>query len=204
MFIYKTTNLVNNKIYIGQTAKPKESNYLGSGYILLRAIGKYGRKNFVREIIEECATKEILNEREIFYIQLFSANTRSIGYNVSIGGNGGNLGEEVNKKISEAIKKGGWLIGNQHLKGKIPYNKGVPMSEEQKQKLRKPKSEEAKLKYSITKIGKGMKPILCLNNDIVYSGIVISAKELNLKAPHIVAVLKGRAKATKGYKFRYV
>jgi hypothetical protein len=40
-YIYKVTNKLNNKIYIGQTAK-NDSNYLGSGTIILKAVLKYG------------------------------------------------------------------------------------------------------------------------------------------------------------------
>lgn len=43
--IYKTTNLVNGKIYVGQTTRDDE-NYLGSGSVLLQAVKKYGRKKF--------------------------------------------------------------------------------------------------------------------------------------------------------------
>ena len=41
--IYKTTNLVNGKIYVGQTTRDDE-NYIGSGSVLLQAVKKYGRK----------------------------------------------------------------------------------------------------------------------------------------------------------------
>lgn len=204
MFVYKTTNLLNNKIYIGQTTKPLEQKYLGSGLILLKAIKKYGTESFDREVLEFCNNKDELNEREKYWINFYSANTRGIGYNVSIGGNGGNLGEEVNKKIARRLKETGYHYGNKSRTGMVAPNKGIPMSEAQKEKLRKPKSEEAKLKYSIAKKGKGMKPILCLNNDVIYPGIARAAEELNLKAPLVIAVLKGRAKTTKGYSFKYV
>jgi len=57
MIIYKTINIVNGKIYVGQDAH-NNPNYLGSGYILKKAIEKYGRENFKKEILEECNTKE--------------------------------------------------------------------------------------------------------------------------------------------------
>jgi len=204
MFIYKTTNLKNQKIYIGQTSKSEEEEYLGSGLILLKAIKKYGKEVFSREIIEFCENKKKADIQEKYWIKFYSANTREIGYNISQGGNGGNLGDEVNRKISDAIKKGGWLIGNQHLKGKIPYNKGISMPEEQKEKLRKPKSEEHKLNLSRARKGIGSKLILCLNNNIIYSSITNAAQELGLTAPNITAVLKGRAKSTKKYIFEYI
>jgi hypothetical protein len=56
MIIYKTTNLINNKIYIGQS-KYNNCDYLGSGSLLKKAIKKYGKQNFKKEIIEYCHTK---------------------------------------------------------------------------------------------------------------------------------------------------
>ena len=81
MIIYKTTNLVNNKIYVGQTKHPNKA-YFGSGSYLKKALLKYGKGNFIRETIEVCLTKEELNERELFWINYFNATDRSIGYNI--------------------------------------------------------------------------------------------------------------------------
>ena len=53
MVIYKTTNLLNGKIYIGKD-KRNDRKYLGSGKILRQAVSKYGLRNFSKEILEEC------------------------------------------------------------------------------------------------------------------------------------------------------
>ena len=63
MVIYKTTNLINGKIYVGQDTK-NNPNYLGSGKILKFALKKYGIENFKKEILEECLTLDELNELE--------------------------------------------------------------------------------------------------------------------------------------------
>lgn len=66
-FIYITTNHVNGKKYIGQKNYDKRGNwkkYLGSGVILAKAIQKYGKENFSKEVVEECESKEQLDERE--------------------------------------------------------------------------------------------------------------------------------------------
>lgn len=67
-YIYKTTNLINNKIYIGQKKSNEFLNekYLGSGKILRQAIDKEGKQNFKVELLEECESAQELNEREIF------------------------------------------------------------------------------------------------------------------------------------------
>ena len=102
MIIYKTTNLINEKSYIGQDSK-NNPDYLGSGDYLKNSIKKHGRKNFQKEIMAWCDTKEHFNFLEKFYIDFF--NTRiPKGYNITDGGNGGNLGLLVNKKISEKLK----------------------------------------------------------------------------------------------------
>ena len=85
--IYKTTNMVNGKIYVGKSIK-SDSSYLGSGLQINAAIKKYGRENFTKEIIEECLA-DILDEREIYWIDILDARNTKIGYNISIGGTGG-------------------------------------------------------------------------------------------------------------------
>jgi len=89
MVIYKTTNLINGKIYVGKDALNRPS-YLGSGFIFRRAISKYGRENFVKEIVEKCSTPEELNGREKHWIEFFRATDKNIGYNIMEGGHGGN------------------------------------------------------------------------------------------------------------------
>ena len=100
MIIYKTTNLVNNKIYIGQD-KNNNPNYLGSGKKLKRAIKKYGKNNFLKEVIEICDNEEILNDREVFWILNYESTNRQIGYNISNGG------KEGDRKIGQDIAKNG-------------------------------------------------------------------------------------------------
>lgn len=100
MVIYKTTNIVNNKIYIGQDSK-NNSKYIGSGHIMKRAIRKYGKNNFQKEIIDFAISKDELNEKEIFWINEYNSRNPRIGYNISSGG-GGCLGckpslETINK-----------------------------------------------------------------------------------------------------------
>lgn len=86
MIIYKTTNLLNGRFYIGKDEK-NDSNYLGSGKILKLAINKNGRENFKKEILEFCDTRKELNEREKHWINILSATT--VGYNIADGGTGG-------------------------------------------------------------------------------------------------------------------
>lgn len=90
--IYKHTNKVNGKVYIGQTCQvPEERWQGGNGYthnpLFYNAIKKYGwKEGFTHEIIEEnILTQDLANEREIYYIALY--NSYEEGYNLTKGGN---------------------------------------------------------------------------------------------------------------------
>jgi group I intron endonuclease len=150
-YIYRITNLINNKTYIGQHKyKDLNDRYMGSGKLIKLAQKKYGIENFKKEILySNIQYKETVDDMERFAI----AKERAIGkaeYNIADGGEGGNLGEVVNKKISEA------------LKGKPSNSKGKkrgPMSEEHKRKMSEAKrgkhhSEETKRKISDSHKGK--------------------------------------------------
>jgi group I intron endonuclease len=107
MIIYKTTNLLNGKIYIGKDRYNNE-NYLGSGKILKQAIQKYGRDNFNKEILEECQDEKIWLKREVYWIEYF--NSTKVGYNIALGGNGGDTisnnpnKDDIRKRHSEKMK----------------------------------------------------------------------------------------------------
>lgn len=97
--IYKITNLINNKIYIGQSVNIERRigahfNYAFSkgakeyNTPIHNAIRLYGKENFKWEILKEC-TEEELDDLEIYYIDLYNSTDRNIGYNLTTGGSGG-------------------------------------------------------------------------------------------------------------------
>ena len=112
-YIYKTTNLIDNKIYVGQHKANNDqfdSTYFGSGKLLFEAINKYGIDNFKCEILEWCETFEELNEKEIFWIKELHATERDIGYNICTGGQGipglfGELNPNYGKVFSEEHRR---------------------------------------------------------------------------------------------------
>lgn len=87
--IYKTTNLVNGKYYIGkhQTLDPND-RYLGSGKALLQAITKYGRSNFSKEVLFIFETENEMNQKEKELVTAEFIATDS-NYNAGVGGEGG-------------------------------------------------------------------------------------------------------------------
>jgi hypothetical protein len=104
MYIYKTTNVINNKIYIGQ-CKRQVDYYLGSGKLLKRAIIKYGKNNFINEIIYWSFDVDNLNEKEKHFIKLFKSQDKMIGYNITAGGLGHCciLSEDHKSNISKSL-----------------------------------------------------------------------------------------------------
>lgn len=91
MYIYKTVCKSNNKIYIGKCIRSINASkrYIGSGVLLKAAIYKYGIENFEKHIIEECNSIEQLNLKEKYWITYFNSTNKDIGYNIAVGGNGG-------------------------------------------------------------------------------------------------------------------
>ena len=139
--LYKTTNLVNNKTYIGiHKTNNLEDGYLGSGFSLIKAISKYGKENFKREILEFCNSYDELLELEKLYVDLDWVRDKS-NYNQKTGGqSAGILSDESKKKISDTLKeryKNGEIF-IKRKKGITPWNKG----------LKNVYSEECKLKIS--------------------------------------------------------
>ncbi|MDE1407112.1 MULTISPECIES: hypothetical protein [Bacillota] len=93
-FIYETTNLINGIKYIGKCIFKRQNNwktYLGSGTYLKRAIKKYGKENFKREILFLALDNEELNELEEFIIKISDAVESSNYYNLKITSIGGDV-----------------------------------------------------------------------------------------------------------------
>ena len=95
-YIYKITNTINNKIYIGQTRQTPQIRFnrhlleakRHTNRYLYDAMNKYGYDNFVLETIEEIEDKD-LNEREIYWINYYHSDNKQYGYNMTSGGDGG-------------------------------------------------------------------------------------------------------------------
>ena len=92
-YIYKIENLINGKVYIGQTSRTFKERY-GFNWVknthnihLKNAINKYGENNFiVNEEFDVGFSKDELDQKEIFWIDFYNATDSKYGYNVVIGG----------------------------------------------------------------------------------------------------------------------
>lgn len=142
MIIYKITNMVNQKIYIGQTqntikhrwsqhcrTSPKKS-------LLSKAISKYGKVNFTIEGIDTAFSLVELNEKEMNWIRHFNSNDLEIGYNISTGGKNPH-NHDLRRKLSAIGKKRVQKPVSCETKEKIRVaNTGKKHSKETIQKLR--------------------------------------------------------------------
>lgn len=151
MVIYKTTNLINGKIYIGQTHNLSDK-YIGSGKNLKRAIKKYGKENFTKDVIEYCDSDDQLNEREKYWITYYNSKDKNIGYNLTYGGQTGwykncKHSEETKRKIGEGVQNSEKYQTAMKLKshsenisnalmGHPGYNKGGVRSDETVRKIK--------------------------------------------------------------------
>ena len=158
MIIYKATNILNNKTYIGQTIQPLErrkTDHLGKAThettnYFHSAIRKYGKDNFRWQVICICSNVDLLNEQEQYYIAFYDSINN--GYNLRSGGENYILSKETKRKISKAMK--GLMMGEKnHM-----YNKSH--SEETKRKIsesEKGKKLSDKTKRKISESTKGAK-----------------------------------------------
>jgi group I intron endonuclease len=147
-YIYRITNLINGKTYIGQH-KYKELNdeYMGSGKLLKKAFEKYGIENFKKEIlIFNVSKKEHIDLLEKTFI---ASEREKVGakncYNITDGGGGKTspCSEETKRRMSEALK------GNKNNKGHHHSEEAKrKISEANKGKKQKPRSETFKREQS--------------------------------------------------------
>lgn len=146
--IYLLIDKRNGKKYVGKH-NGLNTNYWSSGIIPNRISKKYGKNVFERVILEE-VPNELLNEKEVFYIEKY--NSFNDGYNLSKGGDGG--GEWIYKKTVEEIKKIS-EIKSEKMKNRV-------FSEETKKKM----SDSAKKKIVTDKHKENIRKALIIRGGI--------------------------------------
>lgn len=162
-FIYKTTNLLTGRYYIGMHSTDNlDDGYLGSGRRLKHSVNKYGKENHVREIIEFLDNRVELIKREKQVITLDEIAKEEC-MNLTIGGDGGRVfktPEEKYKFHAAGGKKVKQMLGLQHLEklktDKDYYNKFCQSLKGNKNFLGKKHSEKTKEKLSNIRKGMGV------------------------------------------------
>jgi group I intron endonuclease len=128
-YVYCTTNILNNRKYIGSHTGYINDSYLGSGVILKKAIKKYGKNNFVKDILWE-GPKEHMRDMETYWCEYFNVANNELFYNRTNKGTGYTCGTP-NPKLSKVRKsmnisawnkgKPGTMLGKKHTE--ISYKK---------------------------------------------------------------------------------
>lgn len=107
--IYSITNLINGKLYIGQTSNLDNRWFQHKNQLqqnkhtnkhLQNAWNKYKEENFKFNIIKECSDKDDLNKLEKYYIKINNSNNENFGYNLTSGGEGFRLNDSVKRQMS--------------------------------------------------------------------------------------------------------
>ena len=204
-FIYKTTCLINGKIYVGQHKSHKmrrlliDNWYIGSGKILKNAIKKYGKNSFVREILEYCS-KDTANDREIYWISKLNSTNRAIGYNIDPGGSGGERDVKYNygknhprygkhwseeHKKQQSLRMVGKYTGSKNPNygngDKIKGDKNPAKRKEVRDKISAAKigwkvSEESLINFRLSHLGKKQSEITRKKQSIARMGNTFASK----------------------------
>ena len=154
--IYKIKNLLNGKVYIGQSIDVKNrfgrhkynSNYK-IVHPLYNSFRKYGIENFEFNIIEHVNDFNKLDEREQYWTDFYKSYNKNYGYNI-----------RCDCKVNRGFKHSDKTKDTMSLtrKGRVPWNKGMKMSDEYKQKCSeghiKSMTDEIRNKTSVAKKGK--------------------------------------------------
>lgn len=183
MIIYKITNLINDKAYIGQTINSLATRFKGhctkradnAGSYIMRAIQKHGKDNFVVEEIAAASSRAELDILEIYYIKTIGTLAPS-GYNLEAGGT-------TNKQYSLQSLDNISKAQKNRFKTQIHPRLGACGA-------KNPRS----------------KPVLCLTNGKIYESGRMAALELGVPRAHVNEIARGRngRKSTKGYRFEYL
>jgi group I intron endonuclease len=197
MIVYKITNKINGKMYIGQTISSIEERWAGHCYNSSRctrmknAINKYGKENFSIEVIEICSTQEELDEKETFYIKQLNTLSPN-GYNLKLEGKGkGMYSEEAKLRISAGLT--GKKQSPEQVEKRASKCRGQkrrPATEAEKERIRicntgRKRSDEFKKRRSQIATEQNKKRVI--NTET--GEIVNSVKELALKLDKVYSTL---------------
>lgn len=233
MIIYKITNIVNGKIYVGCTTGTLERRWRRhvdrrkDRTLLARSILKYGAESFLIEQIDSAKSEKEMFEKEIFWIQELNSINRSIGYNMTPGGDRGPIKKgkdhpffgvksdrfsKLNKsrigiKLTESHRANISLaqIGSRHSEDSL-----TKMSTSRKKVWDDPNSPYRKPGYreKISKARKGqpptvVRPVTCNETNQTFSSITEAAKVLGIRSSsNITTHLKGEIKKVQGLTFK--
>jgi group I intron endonuclease len=223
--IYKISNLLNGKVYIGQTIRNieirwkqhcREAIKYSHKSALFGAIAKYGKDAFVIEEVCSCTNMEDLNFMESFLIGQLSS-LYPLGYNLTYGGGNHKRTPEASARLSKfrkgkpSTKKGKKYPGSnqkrsEQLKGKEqPKHLSDPLVRAKASTTRTGKKVTGKALENLQKGAKDRsKAIIDLTTNIIYVSGLEAAKHLGLKPSTVYGVASGQRNSAYGIKLAYI
>lgn len=208
--IYLILNLVDGKMYIGQTTRTLEDRLAEhrstKKTAIANAFRKYGEENFLSVIIEYCHSLEQLNEREKFYIALLNTIAPN-GYNLTDGGkNNGHLSEETKTKLSR--RHTGKKLSSETCKKISLAKKGIHLSAEVRAKMSasrkgRPISENARAKL-LERNEENKKQIVCLEDKKIFQSISDAAEYYKISSGAISSTCNGGRNTAGGIHFMFL
>lgn len=205
MIIYKATNLINGKAYVGQTtrslkARMQEHQRHRTTHFD-RALAKYGIENFKITIIDTAITVEELNEKEQFWVRFFRTFGEN-GYNMCEGG-GNTIGYHHTPETKQVMreKKKNMYYGNAN-----PFY-GKHHNEETRKRwsqIRKGRKLTAEWKQHLSETSSIKRKVHNVETDEIFESIKEAAEKYNIVATHISRVCRGKRKTTGGYHWEYI
>lgn len=220
--VYKHTNKLNGKSYVGVTSQPVRSRWKdGEGYrnctLFYRAIQKYSWDGFTHEILFTDLTESEAKQCEISLIQELKSNAPSFGYNLTNGGDGMSgysMSEETRQKL-RLSRLGRFCGENSPNYGKHPSIETRHKMSIAKKELYlgsgnpfygKSHSEESKRKISETKFANGMvseTPVICIDTGRTYRSISDASRHTGCNTSAISKCCRGIYKSTHGLRWEY-
>lgn len=205
--IYKITNLINEKIYIGSAAgkrgivdrwyqhKSQLKNKRHYNQFLQNTYNKYGVDCFKYEIIEECLPEKCL-EREQFYLDKYKSFDANFGYNLCK-----KAGNTLGRKHSEQTK----LKISRNRQYSAPVNKGVRMGEEFRSNVSNAQKNSEACRKHVQKLNKNKRrPVVgvhLLTKEIIR--LSYAGADLRFINSGIQQCCAGKFPSYKGYKWSY-
>lgn len=203
-YIYKITNIKNNKIYIGKTNNTIEKRFkehirdskkgTEENRPLYKAINKYGVENFKIEKVEECSP-DIVSEREKYWIEYYGSF--KYGYNATLGGDGRpyldyDLIFKTYQETKSVLKTAKIVQCSEDSVVSIIKNKGISNQEIQENKRISLSKDVAMIDKTTNKIIK------------VFNGTHEAGRYLGKSHQHIQQVCQGKRKSAYGYLWKYI
>lgn len=208
-YIYRITNLINGKKYIGKHSSLSIVNgYYGSGIAISKAIKKHGKNNFKKEIICVCKTEDDLNTREIFHIK--NEETFENGYNMTKGGEG-KMGYKQTKEsiLKASLSRKKYYIENPQIKKYLSSLAKQRVGEKNSffgKKLTKEhieKMTKARIEAITGSKNKSARKLLCIETQKIFETAKEAAEYCNLSASTtILKAAKGQRKTAGGFTWK--